>query len=83
MAQIAEHRLDHLQKRNDLLPALHACLDKLHASEQEFIRRVYERHESLQELAAARGQALQTLYNRLSRVRRLLLDCIQQRLAAE
>lgn len=83
MSQISDRRLHGVNRSVDLLPVLRHCLEALPAAEAELIQIAYEPGETIKEFAESRGQALQTLYNRLSRIRRLLLNCVQSKLAME
>jgi len=83
MSQMSDRRLESLEKNVDMLPFLRECLKLLPKGEQELVRIAYEREGSIKEFAEQKGIALQTLYNRLGRTRRLLMNCIQRKLAVE
>ena len=81
--QLAARRvqsLTHCEKRSS---ALRACLSTLKQTDRELIQAVYEHAMPVEQIAKSTGKAMQTLYNRLSILRRGLLDCIEKRLAAE
>ena len=81
--QLAVRRVEsltHCEKRSS---ALRACLSTLKQTDRELIQAVYEHAKPVEEIAKSMGKAMQTLYNRLSILRRGLLDCIEKRLAAE
>lgn len=83
MTTLADERIENLENREDLLPLLRSCLESLPVSHRELIRAAYEEGQCIKSFAESSGQALQTVYNRLSRVRRLLLDCIQRKAGVE
>lgn len=56
---------------------------QLGPGQQELIENAYSSEHSIRQLADRLGQAAQTVYNRLFRLRRLLFDCVQRRLASE
>lgn len=80
---LAEERPAQLPEPNARLAALEACVKKLNSSQQELVRQAYAGDESLCELAARLGRAVQTIYNRLFRIRQMLLDCVERRIAAD
>lgn len=81
--QLAERRLESLQHVDRRLNALHGCLNLLKSEDRELIKAAYHESSPLSDFAESSGRALQTLYNRLSLVRRQLLDCVQRKLAIE
>jgi RNA polymerase sigma-70 factor len=83
IAQLAERRLDSLRNADHRLNALRGCLGDLKPHDRELVSAAYDDERPLSEFARSTGRALQTLYNRLSVVRRRLLDCVQRKLAIE
>lgn len=83
MSQLADRRLEELEHAADLLPALRSCVERLSKSQRELVSVAYGQAESIKDYAASQGQPLQTLYNQLGRIRRQLLNCVQQKLATE
>ncbi len=81
MQQLATHRARSLSEYDDRLTALRHCLKRLTGEERELIDTVYGSDRTIKELALATGGAVQTLYNRLGRLRRRLLECVQNKLA--
>lgn len=63
--------------------ALATCLQKLPSVQRELIARRYEPEASVNAMAEAVGITPKALSDRLRRIRRALLDCIQQTLAKE
>ncbi len=83
--------LDRLaREREQLDSALHArlialekCLEDLPSGDRALIRQRYHHQTRIDELVALSGSSRRTLFRNLDRVRRLLMNCIQRRVAAE
>ena len=82
LAYLAEDRMDDLPETNRRLDALRQCVAQLGQGQQTLLQQAYSSEHSIRQLAARLGQAVQTVYNRLFRIRRLLFDCVERRLAA-
>jgi RNA polymerase sigma-70 factor (ECF subfamily) len=65
------------------LVALEKCLDELPPGDRALIRQRYHHQTRVEELVRLSGASRRTLFRNLDRVRRVLLDCIQRRTAAE
>lgn len=63
--------------------ALVACLDRLQESARTLIEHCYRRQESVKDAAAALGRGVEATYKALARVRQVLHDCIERRLAGD
>lgn len=61
--------------------ALAVCLEKLHPRDRELIIARYEPDGSVREAAHRTGRSLEAAYKALSRLRKLLLDCVTHQLA--
>ena len=72
-----------VQNVNRRMDALRECVQRLGKPQQELLHHAYSSDQSIRQLAARLGKAVQTIYNRLFRIRRLLFDCVESRLAAE
>ena len=83
MNQLMERRLDSAGDVDERFEALQVCIQSLRQADRELMRQAYEEGESLRAFAETTGQALQTLYNRLSQLRRRLFVCVERRLGAE
>jgi RNA polymerase sigma-70 factor (ECF subfamily) len=70
----------HTDARHD---ALKHCMGKLDDSGRQLVEAAYIEGSDIGLLAEQRGRARQTLYNKLNIIRRLLADCVTQRLAEE
>jgi RNA polymerase sigma-70 factor (ECF subfamily) len=80
---LGENLLSGKPRQNDRFDALEKCLQELSASHQELVERCYCRDEKPIELAEQLGIAPATLYMKLHRIRRALVECVERRQAAE
>lgn len=80
IGQEALERSEEMERRR---LALEQCLQKLRPGDRVLIRRRYQPGERGKELAAELGRPPNSVYQSLGRIRRLLLECINRRLAAE
>jgi RNA polymerase sigma-70 factor, ECF subfamily len=60
--------------------ALAHCLRKLHPRDRELVLTRYEPGGGVEEAAQRSGRTLEAAYKALGRIRKLLLDCVTQRL---
>lgn len=79
MQQLADRRMETLRDSDQRLEHLRGCLGELKPADHELVRAVYEQDRSLPDFAESTGRALQTLYNRLSLLRRSLQECVQRK----
>jgi RNA polymerase sigma-70 factor len=79
---LARERAAALKRRDERAAGLEACLDGLEPADRQLVRSAHEEGEGVAGLARRRGQAVQTLYNRLCQLRRRLLECVDGRTAA-
>ena len=77
-AERGEHKAD-LQKR---LHALELCLQKLPPAELALVKQRYQSKIKIEELVAEFQTSRRTLFRNLDRIRRLLFECINNRLAS-
>jgi RNA polymerase sigma-70 factor (ECF subfamily) len=80
---LAEDRLGDLDAMNQRLDALRECVKQLRPPQQELIQHAYSSEDSMRQLAERLGKAVQTIYNRLFRIRKMLFHCVERRLSAE
>jgi len=59
---------------------LHECLDKLGERDQQFLEDCYGSSLSQVEFARSQGMSVETVYTRLKRLRRKLIECINRNL---
>lgn len=82
LGRIADQRLARREDSDERLAALRGCLQSLKTPDRELMQAVYADETKLTELARDSGRALQTLYNRVGLLRRMLFECVQTKLAA-
>ena len=78
VAQTAGEMTDELSDRHE---ALRSCLQKLQLRDRELLLHRYEPGAGVEDAARRSGRSLQTAYKALTRLRKLLLDCVTTRLA--
>jgi RNA polymerase sigma-70 factor (ECF subfamily) len=79
IAQTASEMVAEMDERH---VALGHCLQKLHPRDRELLLVRYESGCGVEEAARRSGRTLKTAYKALSRLRKLLLDCVTTRLAS-
>jgi RNA polymerase sigma-70 factor (ECF subfamily) len=80
--RLARERERHESVLMERLQALDQCLEQLTPSDQRLIRQRYQGNAGTEELARDLGASRRTLFRELDRIRRLLCECINRRLAA-
>ena len=80
---LAEERVEHSDVLESRRRALRYCLEKLSAALRELLIRRYRDKQPVTEMAAESGEKVQSLYKRLSRTRRNLMECVTRKLAEE
>ncbi|MCG8508440.1 MAG: sigma-70 family RNA polymerase sigma factor [Rhodospirillales bacterium] len=73
-AQLIEHQAE----VDERLAALEGCIGKLPPRDRALIRQRYFEDQSTEVLAQMIGREVQTVYKRLSRIRRALFECIER-----
>jgi RNA polymerase sigma-70 factor (ECF subfamily) len=80
--RLAREREQHESLLQQRLEALEECLERLSPSDQRLIRERYQEKDGTEELARRLGASRRTLFRELDRIRRLLCECINRRVAA-
>ena len=80
---LAEERRQDLANCGRRAAALQSCMNKLRSDDRDLLAQVYDQHQAVGQIASAIGVAVQSVYNRLYRLRKRLADCVQQTLIAE
>lgn len=80
IAQTSLERSDELEARR---AALAECINKLRPKDRDLIQKRYAPGERGIHLAEEIGRPVNSVYQSLGRIRRALLDCIQQRMAPQ
>jgi RNA polymerase sigma-70 factor (ECF subfamily) len=77
---LASERLEEDEVLEDRRHALAACMKRLSEAERVLVEQRYAERTTVAEMAKVNRQKVSTLYRSLERVRRRLLQCINQRL---
>jgi RNA polymerase sigma-70 factor, ECF subfamily len=77
LEQLAEERVAHAEMASRKREFLIDCIAKLSDDQRALLLRTYEDERTVRELADELHRAPQTLYNRLSSIRRALLECVE------
>lgn len=80
--RLAREREQHEPVLQARLQALEHCLAELPPGDRELIRQRYQEKTRTEELVSQFGPSRRTLFRKLERIRRWLLDCISRRVAA-
>lgn len=78
--QMSGERAEQMRTGEPKLDALQACVQQLSESDRELMNAVSSGERRLADFAAAKGKALQSIYNRAAILRRKLADCINRRM---
>jgi RNA polymerase sigma-70 factor (ECF subfamily) len=79
VAKLADERAADLDRHDDRLAALAACMESLSRDERRLLDSAYRDKQPLKVVAAQMGRAVQTLYNQLNMIRRKLHQCVRMR----
>lgn len=77
LAQLAEQRVIRPEDANQRREYLLDCIAKLTDGQRTLLLSTYDDEKSIRDMADANDRAPQTLYNRLSRIRRTLFECVE------
>lgn len=80
LALLAEERAEDLKQQERRMEALETCFDALREDDRRLLRASCAGHGDIAAMAARMGRAPRTLYNKLVILRRLLADCVVNRL---
>lgn len=80
LSTLASERLDDLEHQGRRIAALELCLNSVGFSDRELLSAAYAEHGGITSLAAQLNRAPRTLYNKLTLLRRRLIECVQRRL---
>jgi RNA polymerase sigma-70 factor (ECF subfamily) len=78
---MADERARHAGADDQRAEALTECIGRLSGRHRDLVRKAYDRDRPIRDLAGEMGQAVQTVYNQLNRIRQVLYDCVEQRLS--
>jgi len=80
--RLVREREDRHEALHARLQALEDCLLKLPAAERNLIQQRYQSVANIEDLVQQCGMSRRTLFRNLQRIRRLLHDCINRRVAS-
>ncbi|QDV18413.1 RNA polymerase sigma factor [Gimesia panareensis] len=80
---MSQQREQHLSNYNIRIEFLHQCLRALNSSDQQLLQDAVFEKQAVTEIAKTTKRSLQSLYNRLSILRRELAECISRKLQSE
>jgi RNA polymerase sigma-70 factor (ECF subfamily) len=80
---LADERVANQQSSDERIAVLDICLKKLSHSDRKLVDQAYQGTDTIKELASQFEQAAQTLYNRLNRIRRNLIECVDRTQATQ
>ena len=82
VSELAEETVSHDADFDQRLDALGHCIDKLPGHRREILDRRYRHGDSVDQIAERLSKAPNVVAASLYRIRKILLDCIESRLAA-
>lgn len=83
MAQLAEEAVEETEQRTAENAALEGCLQKLPPEQRRFVTLAYTPGTTTKELAERAGVKPGSFYMRLNRIRKALLECVENAMARE
>ena len=83
LALLSAERAEDLKQHERRMEALETCLASLREDDCRLLRTSCAGHGDITALAERMGRAPRTLYNKLALLRRLLADCVMNRLQEE
>lgn len=81
LAEVQASQEDSLRREHQEILA--ECVDELPAADQRIVRLCYGKQRSIKQVAGQLNYSAQTIYNSLSRIRRVLYDCVHLKQAVE
>ncbi|MGI9473338.1 MAG: sigma-70 family RNA polymerase sigma factor [Rubripirellula sp.] len=83
VSQLADSALENLDRRDAERHAMEGCLKRMDDDQRRLVLSVHLPGESIARIAAETGQKARRLYSRLNALRKLLLNCVEQRIAED
>lgn len=81
LADVQESREDQLRREHQEILA--ECVDELPPRDRRIVRLCYGKQRNIKQIAGELNYSAQTLYNSLSRIRRMLYDCVHLKQTVE
>lgn len=82
LAQLADDAIEDIDSVSDLKRSLDACVERLGPRQKDLIRMFYGENQSAETIAASWNRTVHAVYKALKVMRRSLLECVEQSLAA-
>lgn len=83
VTQLAATALENLDRRDAERLAMESCLQRMDEDQRRLVLSVHLPGESIARIAAETGQKARRLYSRVNALRKLLLSCVEQRIAED
>jgi len=80
MQILAEERVQDIRQSNQRLELLEGCVEKLEDAQRALVTSIYVDGLDVAAVAEQNGRAPQTIYNKLSFIRRALAECVQRQM---
>lgn len=77
----AERAQDVRQQSNLRMELLEGCVEKLEDTQRDLVTAIYVEGRDVGAVAEESGRATQTIYNKLTGIRKALAECVQQQLS--
>ena len=81
--RLAQAAIDNLDQQKLEQSAIESCLKKLQDDHRRLVLSVHSSGDSIAAIAEETGEAARRLYSKVNALRKRLLECVQQRIAAE
>lgn len=79
--KLADDRIDWSRHENDRVDALEDCLSMLKSDDRKLLTDIYGHGKSPADLSVELQKSVQTIYNRVSKIRRRLLNCMNLKMS--
>lgn len=83
ITEISDIRLAQDDHASDVLAHIADCLKRLPPRDRNLVRKAYAGSGTIKNFAESTSSAAQTIYNNLARIRRLVRECVRQKLVTE
>ena len=83
IAEISEVHIEEIEQSNSILAHVTDCILRLSYRDRNLIRKAYGHSTTIKSFAESSGSSPQTIYNNLARIRRLIQECVRQKLVTE
>ena len=81
LAKLADEPTTPTEESQRRLDTLAKCMKELGRNDRDIVQQAYSGEQTMKELAGSLGLAVQTVYNRIGRIRKLLFECVAHKMA--